>query len=222
LSSSTMPPPTYASNVPAVEVSPMAPKQICPPFCPTLESLRIEPRKLEDCFSLSVPPLPSAVALFPANCSVALTCPRFFQHYHPILPILEPQYAYMDYYTYSPILFWTIVVTGSRRYRLDPTLLDALAPRVSRLAALATTRLSDYIATISALLILCVWPLPIEDASEDPSPVYSGIIMQLCLQNGLHMHSKRQDFSHAFLIKDTTQEKSRACLWAWCKVVCHW
>ncbi|EXJ68017.1 uncharacterized protein A1O5_08632 [Cladophialophora psammophila CBS 110553] len=44
--------------------------------------------------------------------------------------------------------------------------------------------------------------------------------MQLCLQNGLHMHSKRQDFSQAFLVKDANQEMSRARLWAWFKVVC--
>lgn len=147
---------------------------------------------------------------------------RYFKHYHPILPILEPQYGCRDYFTYSPVLFWIIIVTGARRYALDPTLLEILAPKVANLAALATIRVSDYLQTISAFLILCAWPLPMENASDDPSPVYAGVIMQLSLQNGLHMLSKRQDFSQNNLVRDRNQEISRVRLWAWCKVICHW
>ena len=147
---------------------------------------------------------------------------RFFKHYHPILPILELQYGSSDYFTYSPLLFWTMIVTGSRRYTLDPTILEILGPKVTNLAALAMIRVSEYVPTISALLILCAWPLPMESASDDPSPVYAGAIMQLSLQNGLHMLSKRQDFSQSHIVKDTNQEIFRTRLWAWCKVTCRW
>jgi Fungal specific transcription factor domain len=152
-----------------------------------------------------------------------LTTIRFFKHYHQILPILEPEYGFKDYLAHSPLLFWTIIITGSRRYSLDPTLLEVLAPKVANLAALAIFRISEYIPTISALLILCAWPLPMENASDDPSPVYSGVIMQLALQNGLHMRSARQDFSQNHLSSDTTtQEIFRIRLWGWCKVICRW
>lgn len=115
-----------------------------------------------------------------------------------------------------------MVATGSRRYALDPTMLEVLAPKVAILAAQAAIRVPEYLQTISALLILCAWPLPMENASDDPSPVFAGIIIQLSLQHGLHMLSKRQDFSHNNLATDNSQEVFRARLWAWCKVICHW
>lgn len=147
---------------------------------------------------------------------------RYFKHYHPILPILDPQRGCGDYYKNSCMLYWTIIVTGSRRYHLDPTLLEVLAPKVATMAALAMTRPSEYTATISGLLILCAWPLPIENSADDPSSVYSGIVLQLCLQNGLHMRSKRQDFSQSLLVTNANEEIFRDRLWAWCKVVCRW
>jgi hypothetical protein len=147
---------------------------------------------------------------------------RYFKHYHPILPILDPWRGCGDYYKNSCMLYWTIIVTGARRYHLDPTLLEVLAPKVAAMAAMAMTRPSEYTATISGLLILCAWPLPIENSAEDPSAVYSGIVLQLCLQNGLHMRSKRQDFSQSPLVTDANEEIFRERLWAWCKVVCRW
>ncbi|KIW80842.1 hypothetical protein Z517_03865 [Fonsecaea pedrosoi CBS 271.37] len=167
-----------------------------PAFSPPLDGLEIEPQKLDDCYSL------------------------YFSHYHSIIPILDPQQSCRECFQYSPLLFWTIIVTGSRRYSLDPTLLEVLAPKVSNLAALATTRISEYIPTITALLLLCVWPLPMENASDDPSPIYAGVITQLSQQNGLHMLSRRQDFSHNHLIRDTNSDIFLATLWAWCKLIC--
>ncbi|KIV84715.1 hypothetical protein PV11_00481 [Exophiala sideris] len=165
-------------------------------FSPSLDGLEIEPQKLEDCYSL------------------------YFKHYHSIIPILDPRQSWRDCFQYSPLLFWTIIVTGSRRYSLDPTLLEMLVPKVSSLAALSTIRASKYIPTISALLLLCVWPLPMENASDDPSPVYAGVIMQLSQQNGLHMLGRRQDFSQNHLIRDTNSDIFLATLWAWCKLIC--
>jgi hypothetical protein len=45
--------------------------------------------------------------------------------------------------------------------------------------------------------------------------------MQLALQNGLHMFSKRQDFTRAKLGRDEIQETFTARLWSCCKIVCH-
>lgn len=61
-----------------------------------------------------------------------------------------------------------------------------------------------------------------ESASDDPSPVYAGVVMQLGLQNGLHMLGKGQDFSENPLTRDNNQDLFRARLWAWCKVTCRW
>ncbi|KFZ22563.1 hypothetical protein V502_02873, partial [Pseudogymnoascus sp. VKM F-4520 (FW-2644)] len=188
----------YLYNLSSIDVPSVPQSNVSAFFSPSLEGIQLDSRKLKDCFSL------------------------YFKHYHPILNILEPEYELQDYFTYSPLLFWTIIVTGSRRYSLDPTVLELLAPKVANLAALAMTRISKYLPTISALLILCAWPLPMENASDDPSSVYAGAILQLALQNGLHMRSKRQDFAQNQLIKETlNQEKFMIRLWGWCKVICH-
>ncbi|KFY91885.1 hypothetical protein V500_04417 [Pseudogymnoascus sp. VKM F-4518 (FW-2643)] len=188
----------YLYNLSSFTVPSVPQSNVSASFSPSLEGIQLDTRKLQDCFSL------------------------YFKHYHPILNILEPQCEWQDYFTYSPLLFWTIIVTGSRRYSLDPTMLELLAPKVTTLAALAMTSISKYLPSISALLILCAWPLPMENASDDPSSVYAGAILQLALQNGLHMRSKRQDFAQNQLIKETlNQEISLVRLWGWCKVICH-
>lgn len=45
--------------------------------------------------------------------------------------------------------------------------------------------------------------------------------MQLAIQNGLHMFSKRQDFTKNTLRQDESEETFRARLWSYCKIVCQ-
>ena len=197
--SSTAQVPAYLFNSAPVDVH-STPSSVLSPVPQSIAGIEVDSRKMQDCFAL------------------------YFKHYHPIVPVLGqgPHYTCSEYLTYSPLLFWTIIVTGARRYTPDPTHLEVLAPKVAQMAALAAIRVPEYFPTISALLILCVWPLPMEQAPEDPSPVYAGIVMQLSLQNGVHMIGRRQDFSQNQMVKDTNQELFRARLWGFCKLVCHW
>lgn len=146
---------------------------------------------------------------------------RFFEQYYSYAPVVEPGYTPDDYYLYSPLLFWTIVAIGSRRYRDDPTILHSLAPPLGSLALQSLSKASQHIQTIQSLLLLCTWPFPSETIHNDPSLVYAGAAMQLALQNGLHMFSKRQDFARSRLDRDEIRETFTARLWSCCKIVCH-
>ncbi|KAF9884036.1 hypothetical protein FE257_002374 [Aspergillus nanangensis] len=60
----------------------------------------------------------------------------FFTFYHPFLPFLDREQTPDIYYNASPLLFWTIISVGARRYQTDNQLLNSLAGPVSRLVAM--------------------------------------------------------------------------------------
>lgn len=134
-----------------------------------------------------------------------------------MLPILDPTCDADTYYKLSLLVFWVVLITGARRYELDPTLLDRLAPSVTQLALKSMPQISHYFSTICGLLILCTWPLPMKKLFDDPSPMYSGAAMQLALQQGMHTLYKRQDGC-----AEDAYEPSVARVWAYLEFVYHW
>lgn len=58
---------------------------------------------------------------------------RFFQHYHPYTPLLDPAVLPDEYYAQSPLLFWTIILIASRRYTDEPGLFVSLAAPVKKM-----------------------------------------------------------------------------------------
>lgn len=145
---------------------------------------------------------------------------RFFEHYHPNVPILDPTCDPNTFYKMSPFVFWCVLVTGSRRYELDPTLLDRLAPNLSQLALKSMSQIMKYFSTIVGLVLLCAWPLPMKTMFDDPSPMYSGAMMQLALQNSLHMSMKRQD-GRLIASKESVHEAYRLRVWAYLQYVAY-
>lgn len=163
-----------------------------------LEGVYVDAFKINDCFAL------------------------FFKHYHPVLPILDPSWGPDTFYTLSPLVFWCIVVTGSRRYDLDPTILHRLAPGVSQMALRSLPQFSSYFPTICGLVMLCVWPLPMKTMHEDLSPLYSGAAMQIALQHGLHLSPHSQACGWPGSVRNVTHDASLARVWAYVEFVCHW
>ncbi|KAK5046219.1 hypothetical protein LTR84_008362 [Exophiala bonariae] len=145
----------------------------------------------------------------------------FFKHYHPILPIFNPSPRPDSYYRLSPFIFWCIVITGSRRYDTDPTVLERLIPGVNRLALEALLHVKGYFPTICGLLVLCVWPLPMQTAAEDPSPMYCGATMQLALQHRLHLFTQKQTSIQPTSIMSIVQDANIARVWSYLEFVCH-
>ena len=79
--------------------------------------------------------------------------------------------------------------------------------------------ISRPIPAIQAVLILCLWPLPISTMWKDPSHALIGAAVQLAVQNGLHVVGHEQDFART-LSKSTESERlGRARLWIHCLIV---
>lgn len=151
-----------------------------------------------------------------------LTLTRYFKHYNPCLPIFEATNNPETFYKRSPFVFWCIVVTGARRYELDPTLLDTLAPSVGQLAVQNLSQMPSYFSCIVGLMILCAWPLPMKSMVDDPSPMYCGAALQLALQNEIHLlHRKTRNLNPSAL-RDLHCDAFIARVWGWLEFTCHW
>ncbi|KAL4808964.1 hypothetical protein BDV18DRAFT_133603 [Aspergillus unguis] len=143
----------------------------------------------------------------------------FFTYYHPFLPFLDQEQSPEDYYTASPLLFWTIISVGARRYQPDTNLLNSLAGPVTRLVWSTLADVPQSYHVVKALCILCSWPFPTSSTSTDPTFMLCGLMIQVAMQLGLHRPSHTQDFSkyRVELVEEELRDKVRT--WAVCNVV---
>lgn len=155
----------------------------------------VDGKKIDDCFAL------------------------FFSQYHSLLPILDPSVSPNDYYELSPFLFWSITVTGSRRYAQDPAILDRTSQLITPLAFSSMALRSTPIPVIQGLLILCTWRLPTNSHYKDMTHVLCGAAVHLASQIGLHVAGVGQDFARMPLKKDQDKKIFRAKLWMHCVIV---
>lgn len=160
-----------------------------------LNGYLVDEKKIVDCFTL------------------------FMGQYHPLLPILDSTLTPNEYYDLSPFLFWSIIVTGSRRYSDDPTILDKTSQLITPLAFSAMALRSTPIPVIQGLLILCTWRLPTNSMYKDMTHVLCGAAIHLATQIGLHVAGVGQDFARMPLKKDQDQKILRAKLWMHCVIV---
>lgn len=120
------------------------------------------------------------------------------------------------YYQCSPFLFWAIVGVGSRRYRKDPTLFGALAPKIINLALMSLKTKSATLSHIQALLLVLSWPFPPSSFCTDVTFPLSGSLIHVAMQAGLHIPVASQNFAKIG-IKTTEEDiRKRAELWAYC------
>jgi hypothetical protein len=78
----------------------------------------------------------------------------------------------------------------------------------------------EHMKTIQSLLLLCMWPFPMDTMITDVSLSMTGVAMQLALQNGLHSFGRRQDFT-VQITQNEKQDLFRPRLWSNCKAVCQ-
>ncbi|KAL3472219.1 hypothetical protein BJX99DRAFT_235947 [Aspergillus californicus] len=143
----------------------------------------------------------------------------FFTCYHPFLPFLDQERSPEEYYTTSPLLFWTIISVGARRYQADSNLLNSLAGPVTRLVWSTLADVPQSYHVVKALCVLCSWPFPTSSTSTDPTFMLCGMMLQVAMQLGLHRPSHTQDFSkyRVELIEEELRDKVRT--WAICNIV---
>ncbi|KAI1083699.1 hypothetical protein F5B20DRAFT_528147 [Whalleya microplaca] len=161
----------------------------------TFNGQEIEAREIQACFDL------------------------FFRDYSPFFPILEPRLSPDEYHGRSPFLFWTIIFIGSRRYPGDTTSLRHLGSKINSVALSSLESRASPIETIQGLLLLCLWPVPINTMHKDLSHILSGAAVHLATQVGLHVRGSGQDFARVKLDSDQTQKILREQLWTYCIMI---
>ncbi|EEH10988.1 C6 zinc finger domain-containing protein [Histoplasma capsulatum G186AR] len=144
---------------------------------------------------------------------------QFFTFYHPFLPFLDRDRSPEEYHSTSPLLFWSIISVGSRRYQADPTLLNALSGPVSRLVWSVLADVPQSYHVVKALALLCTWPFPTSSTSTDPTFMLCGMMMHIAMQIGLHRPSHAQDFSKFRIEFREGELKDRVKTWGICNIV---
>lgn len=148
-----------------------------------------------------------------------LTSRRFFEHYHPFLPFLDPSPSPDYYFEASPLLFWAIVAVGSRRYEKDVTLLRFLSDPVTKYAWDAIAQLPNTLFTVQALLVLCTWPFPASSLWLEATPVWSSIAVSIAQQLGLHRPDNAAEFMRVRPRPGVVLEDERLRTWVACSIV---
>lgn len=154
----------------------------------------LEASKIDDCFRL------------------------FFTQYHPLFPVLDTSLGPNDYFDLCPFLFWAIVVTGSRRYPDDRSIVEKVSQYIIPLAFSTMARRTSQMPIIEGLLILCIWRIPTNSMYKDMAHLMCGAAVHLSTQIGLHIAGVGQDFARMPIKKDQDQEVIRARLWLCCVI----
>lgn len=112
---------------------------------------------------------------------------------------------------------------GSRYSPHDPTLLGQLSPKMNSMAlqALAGPR-TQAIQTIQGILLLCLWPVPVNTMHRDISLVLAGSALHLAMQIGLYAShsSAANDFSRTVVVGNLDARQRNTKLWRLCCEVC--
>lgn len=87
------------------------------------------------------------------------------------------------------------------------------------LLATLMTRRNHSVYTMQSLLILSMWPLPVQRQSDDMRWIYNGMVMQMALQAGCHRVGYEHEY-HAFSYsKSPSDERNHTRIWrCWCFV----
>ncbi|KAI1272491.1 hypothetical protein F5Y07DRAFT_379660 [Xylaria sp. FL0933] len=111
----------------------------------------------------------------------------FASLYHPKLPIVVPININTIYYS-SPFLFWTVVAVVAAHTTIPSSegLYDQIAAPFQEMVRTEALQAPLSLQSILALLLLCMWPMPVAVQTKDPSWIYSGIATNSALFLGLH------------------------------------
>jgi transcriptional regulatory protein LEU3 len=133
----------------------------------------------------------------------------FNRHYLPhVEGLFDEELSPDQLYRQSPLLFWSIVCTGARRYAKDPRLYAKLIQPVIDLTFAAFARPLQPTPIIQSAIILCNWPIPFDLMHKDPSKALAGAAMSLAIQYGFHLYCKEQDFVNRSTVKDAHHPKT--------------
>ena len=144
-----------------------------------LNGTLVEPSLAIDAFKAYV----TTYSVYHNPCSHA---PRFAGFFRPQLPITGPISMRLAYDS-QPFLFWTIVIAVASHLPGSPNreLYDCIQEPYKELLKNEIVDTPLPLHKIQALLILCVWPLPVDTQPRDPSWLYCGMAIYAARFMGL-------------------------------------
>ncbi|KAJ9606353.1 hypothetical protein H2200_009314 [Cladophialophora chaetospira] len=115
----------------------------------------------------------------------------FFTHYSPQVPVVDRPATPDAIFEKSPLLFWTVVTIGSRKYNQDPTVCSQLCHRIADLAFQSLKSRQTPIQIVQALVLLFdgLPPTTLIDAFQPDWADHDGTTAgpsQLALRTKLH------------------------------------
>ncbi|KIW31468.1 uncharacterized protein PV07_03116 [Cladophialophora immunda] len=144
---------------------------------------------------------------------------EFFMYYHDQLPMLEKDIDAPAVFDASPLLFWVIILTATRNLESHHTHFQSLCKKMPMLLGKLMSQRDDSVHTMQALLILSMWPLPVNRQSDDMRWVHSGMAMQMAMQAGFHRVGYEQEYHGLTYSKSSADERKHTRIWrAWCFV----
>ncbi|KAK7970258.1 transcription factor SEF1 [Apiospora saccharicola] len=108
----------------------------------------------------------------------------YFEHFHPYMPIVrhrDPNKCYES----GSVLFWTIILVACRRYAKNPQVLPFLVDAMRQELFSVLSRLPINMHTINAMILVCTWAFPDVRFVNDPTCMFTGVIMNASLLLGI-------------------------------------
>jgi hypothetical protein len=167
----------------------------------------------------SEPSLPRTLGSYPfSGDDIDYYFQKFFECYHLYMPVVRHRNP-NKCYELCPLLFWTIIYVGSRRYAKSTSLLPFLSEEIKRqaFAALADSPLS--LPTINSIILICSWTFPSARFNHDSSTVLSSVTANAALLLGIHTgRGGHPEYSHGVFQNSYTDEEA-TYTWAGLNIV---
>lgn len=143
---------------------------------------------------------------------------EYFTFHHPFLPFLNTQSTPDSYFHSSPLLGWSIAIVGSRLFKQDPTLLESLFPNFVKLIWSTIADMPHSYHVAKALCLICFWQLLNIGDFKDPTFQLSGIMIQIGIQNMLHLPVRTQQTPYTGKVTES-DIRDRLMTWVACNIV---
>ena len=119
----------------------------------------------------------------------------YFKEYHYLLPMLEPNRPAGEYYSSSPLLFWSIIAVAARQYRKDIELLDRISQPLNDLLWRKAAESPGTLGNIQALILVSKWPFLNLRLRNDRSIILTSVAVTAAMQVGMHRPGRENDYS---------------------------
>ncbi|KAI0439290.1 hypothetical protein F4803DRAFT_531810 [Xylaria telfairii] len=167
----------------------------------------------------SEPSLPRTLGSYPfSGDDIDYYFQKYFEFYHLYMPVVRHRDPNKCFET-CPLLFWTIIYVGSRRYAKSTSLVPFLSEEIRRqvFATLGDIPLSLH--TINAVILICSWVFPGVRLVNEPSAILSSAITNAALLSGIHTgKGGHPEYSHGAFQNNYTDEEA-TYTWAGLNIV---